>query len=657
MPKLLLICALFSAPLAADDGFLKWMDRIAQQQLSKREAGIAKIQTVAEAESRKAAVRAKILELIGGLPDYNGPLNAKITGQIEAPGYLIEKVILESLPQFYITANLYRPKRAGRYPGVLVPLGHWEQGKPAVQRIAANLAMKGFVVLAYDPIGQGERLQAYDRRLRAALAGGSVDQHLMAGAQSVLAGASFARYRIWDAKRALDYLVSRPEVDRERIGCTGCSGGGTVTTYISALDTRIKVAAPACYMNTFRLLFSGPTGDSEQTIPGFLSSDLDLTDYVELFAPKPWLIVSTVGDFFPLEGARHVYQEAQQWYRLYQAADKIRWAIGPGGHGTPVELREQIYEWMIRWLKDGRGDAKELPVEMEPDFKLFATETGQVESRELYQIILDDFRRRKVPGSSEQMLAEIRKWSQPGEQRTPAIRVVSETPGSEFRTQQIAIETEPGLEIAGRLYSPNAKGRKPAVLLIDSGEQSATRLAQAGQVVLSLQPRGWPAATAASHRFAGDWVTNTRAWLIGRNLAGMRAGDVMRGVDLLVARPDVNAAAVTAAARNIPGVWLLMAAAIDPRISRVWVDRTPYSLAAAMENPLHRNLHDALIPGFALHWDLGDLVKAISPRRVIWTDPTDWMGTVVPNVAGSLYRAFEQPDDRFLDELISNGAN
>jgi len=271
------------------------------------------VQSVDQAEARKRWVRAKILELIGGLPDYNGPLNARVTGRIEKPRYIIEKVIFESLPQYFVTANLYRPRAQGKYPAVLVPLGHWDTGKVAEERTAANLALKGFVVLAYDPVGQGERQQAYDRRLRASLGGGSTDQHILAGAQSLLAGESFARFRIWDAKRALDYLLSRPEVDAEKVGCTGCSGGGTVTTYISALDPRIKVAAPACYMSTFRLLFTGPTGDSEQSIPGFLAAGLDLADYVELFAPKPWLIVSTVGDFFPVEGARHTYQEASDW--------------------------------------------------------------------------------------------------------------------------------------------------------------------------------------------------------------------------------------------------------------------------------------------------------------------------------------------------------
>src|SRR3989442_687030 len=363
---LLLSSSVFAQETDAEGRLLRWMDRIAQEQLDARSKRIDGVRSMEEAERRKAEVRAKILELIGGLPDYSGPLNARATGRIEKPRYVIEKVIFESLPQYFVTANLYRPRAQGKYPAVLFPLGHWDTGKVAAERIAANLALKGFVVLAYDPVGQGERQQAYDRRMRASLAGGSTDQHSLAGAQSLLAGESFARFRIWDAKRALDYLVSRPEVDAEKVGCTGCSGGGTVTTYISALDPRIKVAAPACYMSTFRLLFTGPTGDSEQSIPGFLAAGLDLADYVELFAPKPWLIVSTVGDFFPVDGARAVYQEASNWYSIYGAKDKIAWTIGPGGHGTPLEDREAIYAWMIRWLKDGRGNSKEQPVEGTP---------------------------------------------------------------------------------------------------------------------------------------------------------------------------------------------------------------------------------------------------------------------------------------------------
>jgi cephalosporin-C deacetylase-like acetyl esterase len=631
--------------LWAEDRFLDWMNQTAQQQLDRREAAVKTVQSVAQAEERKRWVRAKILELIGGLPDYDGPLNARVTGRIERRGYVIEKVIFESLPRYFVTANLYRPSEPGKYPGVLFPLGHWEMGKVAAEQTAANLALKGFVVLAYDPVGQGERQQAYDRRLRASLGGGSTGQHILAGAQSLLAGESFARFRIWDAKRALDYLLSRPEVDIEKVGCTGCSGGGTVTTYISALDPRIKVAAPACYMNTFRLLFTGPTGDSEQSIPGFLAAGLDLADYVELFSPKPWLIVSTVGDFFPIDGARHTYQEASDWYALYGAKDKIAWTIGPDGHGTPLEDREAIYGWMIRWLKDGRGSAKEEPVELTPPSDLRATESGQVEGRDLYEIIREDFRRKQSAGSREEMLAEIRKGATlPG---TGAVFAIGNGNGL---SEQISVETEPGLMISGTLFRRLSPGRKPAVLLVDGPPALAAKLADDGNVVLSLTPRASP--SAHQRDLIGDWLTNTRALMIGRHLAGMRAGDIIRGIDLLTSRSEVDTTSIHAAARGVQGVWLLMAAAIDPRISRIWLDGTPYSLRTALDNPLSRDLHDAVIPGFALRWDLSDLVAAISPRTVIWSDPTDWMQAVQPHLPGYLYRTHEESDDRFVKELM-----
>jgi len=644
MRKTILIFLLGSS-LKAEDRFLDWMNQIAQQQLDKRETAVRAVQSVDQAEARKRWVRAKILELIGGLPDYNGPLNARVTGRIEKPRYVIEKVIFESLPQYFVTANLYRPRAQGKYPAVLFPLGHWEGGKVAAERIAANLAMKGFVVLAYDPVGQGERQQAYDRRLRAALGGGSTDQHILAGAQSLLAGESFARFRIWDAKRALDYLLSRPEVDAEKVGCTGCSGGGTVTTYISALDPRIKVAAPACYMNTFRLLFTGPTGDSEQSIPGFLAAGLDLADYVELFAPKPWLIVSTTGDFFPIEGARHAYQEASDWYALYGAKDKIAWAIGPGGHGTPLEDREAIYGWMIRWLKDGRGSAREEPVELTAPFDLRATESGQVEGRDLYEVIREDFRRKQSSGSREEMLAEIRKQA-----ALQGMGTMSALINGNGLSSQISIETEPGLRIAATLFHRLGSGRKPAVLLVDGPPALAEELARNGNVVLSLEPRGLPAGQTRG--LLGDWLANTRALMIGRDLAGMRAGDIIRGVDQLAARTDVDTNSIYAAAHGVQGVWLLMAAAIDPRIHRIWLDRTPYSLRTALDNPLSRDLHDAIVPGFALRWDLQDLVKAIAPPEVIWSDPTDWMQEVQPHLDGYLYRTHEEADGRFVKELV-----
>src|SRR6267142_5606903 len=380
----LLSFSLLSAqPRPSDDPLLHWMDRIAQQALQRRENAIAEVRTVAGAERRKQAVREKILSMMGGLPDYKGPLNPRVTGHIQNKSYTIEKVIYESLPGFFITANLYRPNRPGRYPGILLQSGHIQEGKPESQRLAANLALKGFVVLAFDPIGGGEREQTYNGQLSRVVAGGATNEHLQAETQSLLIGEGVARYFIWDAMRSLDYLISRPEVDATRIGAVGYSGGGALTSYIGVLDPRVKAVASACSTNSFRVMFARPfpKGEfhAEMGLPGFLSQGLDTADLVELAAPMPSITLATEGDFFTPDGAKLVYEEARHWYGLYGAVDKVRFFVGPGPHGMPLETREVIYEWMIRWLKDGQGDFHEQPVHLYTNLELLVTSGGHVD--------------------------------------------------------------------------------------------------------------------------------------------------------------------------------------------------------------------------------------------------------------------------------------
>ena len=259
-------CSIF-AQEAIHDPLLKWMNQIAQRQLQARQRVIDQIHTVADADRRKQEVRAKLLELLGGLPNYHGPLNAKITGQIKADGYTIEKVLFQSLPNFYVTADLYRPNKPGRYPAILYQSGHTQEGKPEPQRAAANLALKGFVVLAPDPIGQGEREQTYDPHISGALGGVVGSRAHPGGAQSILIGESAARFFIWDAKRGIDYLVSRPDVDPDTVGRRRLLGRGALTTFIGAMDPRLKAVMPACYPNSYQLLFAGPDPDTEMSFP------------------------------------------------------------------------------------------------------------------------------------------------------------------------------------------------------------------------------------------------------------------------------------------------------------------------------------------------------------------------------------------------------
>ena len=654
---------------AQTDPLLEWLNRTAQRQLDEREATIAAIRDRAGAEQRKELVREKLLAILGGLPDYAGPLRARVTGTITSAGYSIEQVVLESLPGLFVTGNVYRPHGAGRYPGVLIPVGHTQEGKPEAQWLAANLALQGFVAFAYDPIGQGEREQSYLPQLGRAFSGGGGNEHIELGARSLLLGQSVARYFIHDARRALDYLASRRDVDAERLGVTGCSGGGCIATYLAALDPRIKAAAPACYINTFRKLFPGPTADSEMSLPSFLAQGLDIADLVELPAPLPWLLLATTEDYFTPEGARPVYEEARRFYGLYGATERMQYFVGKGPHGTPLESREAIYAFMTRWLKGGKGETTDRPVKLYTNRELRVTKSGNVAgeagSRKVYQVIEAEMRARLEPRGQEALLAELRRLGVPSTGGAPAVEMLEETKEPGFRRQRIRFLSEEGVMLAATLYLPDGPGRRSAVVVVEekrlpvplfvqrsqSTAGVAEAMARAGSVVLEMEPRDSP-SSVDGRPFLGNWLANERADLVGRNLAAMRAHDILRGVDLLASRPEVDAGTIRGYAGGVKGFWLGMAAAVDPRLTRIWVDRMPWSLRAAFEGPLTNNLFEVMIPGFARHWDFGDLWRAMGSRRVMRTDPTDWMWRGVAAGPWFRYRVVGEGDGALVAEFL-----
>jgi dienelactone hydrolase len=255
-----------------------YLQGIAQRQLADRKRDVDAITSKEGYEQRKARLRAAAVRMIGGLSDERTPLNLRTTGTLERGDYRVDKIVYESRPQFYVTANLYVPRGLGPFPAVLQPVGHSTTAKNRAfyQKIALALVKEGFVVLTYDPIGQGERRIFWDKDLGDSKAGGTTAEHSMIGWQSMLGGESTARFRIWDGLRSVDVLASHPEVDRQRIGVTGCSGGGTLTTYIAALDDRIKAAAPACYISSWedQLKGTGPQ-DAEQQFPDQLLEGLN----------------------------------------------------------------------------------------------------------------------------------------------------------------------------------------------------------------------------------------------------------------------------------------------------------------------------------------------------------------------------------------------
>src|SRR5256884_7884064 len=229
----------------------------------------------------QSELRQSLVQMIGGLPDVKTDLRPRVTGRIQMDGFTIEKLIFQSLPGVYVTALVYVPDDHSRkHPAVLVPAGHAADGKFHYQELSQRLVGRGYVVISWDPVGQGERSQFWDAAAGRSRYNLIFAEHALMGNLANLAGSNLARWEIWDGIRAVDYLLTRPEVDGERISITGTSGGGTLTALIAALYQRIKVAVPSCYISALPMrisnrIFADPDSDPEQDLFGMISNSMD----------------------------------------------------------------------------------------------------------------------------------------------------------------------------------------------------------------------------------------------------------------------------------------------------------------------------------------------------------------------------------------------
>ena len=314
-----------------------------EKNFSKYESRIAGAQTRADAlkivaEAKERGKRS------WNFPKEKCPLDAGVLKKTDLGGVILEHVIFKSRKNFTVTANFYLPaQRKGKVPAVLFVQGHANSGKRhyTYARICENLARRGIAVLSVDPIQQGERDQFFNRiKINCALAHNRLNRQLLA------LGESMSDWRTYDGIRAVDYLISRPEVDPERIGINAQSGGGTMTALIFANDERIKCAAPCCYITTF---FSNVQNelavDAEQIPTGFLADGGEMADLILARAPNPYRIIAMKGDYFDIRGARKTYQMVKKIYTLLGKPENISMTEHPGKHNYPPEGRQSAYEF------------------------------------------------------------------------------------------------------------------------------------------------------------------------------------------------------------------------------------------------------------------------------------------------------------------------
>jgi cephalosporin-C deacetylase-like acetyl esterase len=390
--------------------YLHFQAEQAWQQDQMRQALMKGIHREEDLLQLQRSIRDRLLRMVGGLPDDKTALNPTITGKIQANGFCVEKVVFESLPGFHVTALLYVPEPSGaRHPAVLVACGHSPKGKIYYQTLCLRLVKRGYVVLCWDPVGQGERSQFWDAAQSRSRYNMVCGEHAVMGNLAYLAGANLARWEIWDGIRSLDYLLTRPEVDLGRINITGTSGGGFQAAHIAALEDRIRAAAPSCYVTALPMrmsnrIFEDPDSDPEQDLLGMVSAGVDHAGLLLLMYPRPVIVCAAVKDFFPIEGTRKTFREVAEVYERFERGDRIALTEGFHRHQFSDENQTVAFQFLDRF--NGMPLGRPLDSVKPLDEKLLqCTKSGQVridfpDGKSIMELIRQYYMDRKGHSSS-----------------------------------------------------------------------------------------------------------------------------------------------------------------------------------------------------------------------------------------------------------------
>jgi len=411
-----------------------------------------------DAEGYLQDVRLKIQQCFGPWPEKT-PLNARITGVVKRDAYNIEKLIFESRPGFPVTSNLYVPRKIKKpMPGVIGVCGHSSNGKASApyQSFAQGLALKGYITLLFDPPGQGERLQYISSDLKPRH-GIGVLEHLYAGNQMILSDDFLCKWFAWDGIRALDYLLTRREVNPEFIGVTGNSGGGTQTTWLCGVEPRFTMAAPSCFVTTFcHNMENELPADSEQYPPRAIALGLDHSDFIAAMAPKPVILLGQEKDYFDARGLEESFAGLKRLYSLLGAEKNIQLFIGPDYHGYSKLNREAMYEWFNGVTKISDSEI-EPALNIEEDKTLQCTpngQTGESNPRTIFSYTSQnaaEFRNKRGSISGEELKKALSQTlKMPSWTGIPYFRILRPKPDRLYPKKYAGtyiVETEPGIGI------------------------------------------------------------------------------------------------------------------------------------------------------------------------------------------------------------------
>ena len=597
------------------------------------------------------------------------PLNARILRSHEMGDHTLENVIFYSRPGFPVTANLYRPKDRlpGKCPAVLAPIGHYlGPGKAAAenQTLCIQLARLGFVVLTYDAIGHGERLAPGNN-------------HHEAGYALLPLGQTIAGWMVWDSMRAIDYLLTIPEVDPARIGVTGNSGGGLNTLFTAALDERVRAAAIAGYVFQFNnwIKYGGPHCTCTY-LPGMYRS-MEWFEIAGLIAPRALLMMQGAHDsIFPISGARQAGRATEALYALLERRGLARFEeIPEQPHAYSRPYREKMYGWMLQHLLGAasrpatEGDIRPLA---EDDPRLLCGRDASVLARAPPVVELArELGARAVaalPANGSAMVREaarrlVRQLTAPPDPdpdnlRPRSIQKIKVESGI---LEKVYFLSEVGQYITGLLWLPDAGGTPHSTVVIahDGGKGAAAEsglvepLLQKGYAILAIDLRGrgetlGRIGTRRDNNY--HFVAHSIAW--ARPVAGRRAFDLKRSLDFVERRSELSGKPIVVVGLGGDALPALLAAADDPRVRGVacagLVNSFVAQISAAtagsrlealrkwnssamtwgrLDNGLFQVDLGSVIPSVLLVADIPDIASLVAPRRLLYCGVPDNRGT------------------------------
>lgn len=616
-----------------------YLSRLAKAAQEKRDAELAAIHTAADVQARQAWARRTLWDLIGGEPQRT-PLQVQNTGSFERKGYRLEKLSYESRPGVRIPANLYVPTESGKgpFPGVLFQLGHSLNGKAAepYQKCCQGLARLGYVVLSFDPMGQGER--TYYR------VDDADEEHSRAGRQMLLVGDTMTRLQLWDAVRSLDVLASQPMVDAKRLASTGQSGGGTLTMLLGAVDDRLACAAVSSG-NTENFAVAnfnapGSTDDAEQDLVYAGDVGFDRWDLLTPMAPRPLLVLVSERDSFGtyspqyIESSQAEFAKLQRLYELMGAKDRLHWGTSALPHGLAHPMRIQVYQFFEKYLRGGSGAAVREPmVQPEPDEALVVGVTAT---------------RTPVPAPAVGPVTaqELRGLLRMGELSHGRLRVMLEEQGESGKIQTLEVESEAGVFLPAYGWAPPEGTRSRGVLVVvePSGRtrhwregELYPRLAMAGWTVYAVDVRGIGDLRGEAGRGnPGYTVRHTSeedyAWasmMLGRPLLGQRVADLLAVVDALSAQFG-DKTPITLAGLGSMATPVLCAAALEERVTTAYVAGGLVRWASLLETDAYREPFASFLPGVLRKTDLPQIARLMGSRRLVIVGAVDGQGKTVP---------------------------